>query len=295
MQDFEVEMKVLGEFPKYLKPQITDKIKIVKEKLNDDESLSETTLLISVNSESDLNAEYHARKFLSQFLSFYSVTTLNHIRILDDYNEPIKIRNITENEESSSYYPTAYSLEEYDDQFFLNKILPCYPTIIKKGNEYLKIASEYLWRGRFEESVEICIIDCFIALEALFMRTNDNTELSYRLSNRIAVLLSEHSEERLELRRKFYDLYKLRSKIVHGVPTELNFDDCKNIFSLTRDAILRFLVLAEKYPNHDKIVDLLDDAMIDNQILKTLNDESNTLIEAIDEAHKANLSKFLNS
>ncbi|BDQ30434.1 hypothetical protein NZNM25_09240 [Nitrosopumilus zosterae] len=191
MQDFEVEFKVLGEFPKYLKPQVTDKIKIVKEKLNaDDDSLSETILSVSISSESELTAEYYARKTLSRFLSFYSVTTLNHIRILDDYNEPITIRSIKDGKKEL-HYPIAYSLEEYEQQFFLDHVLPYYDIILKKGNEYLKIASEYLWRVRFEESVEVCMINCFIALEQDHHWTAEGLDGIFQQINRMKMYLDK--------------------------------------------------------------------------------------------------------
>lgn len=287
MSDFEVELKVLGEFPNYIKPQIKKNIKVVNEKINDeDNSSSESTLSIILDAESELEAEYNARKVLSEFLAFYSVSTLNHIRIIDDYKDPIKVKNLMGDRKVVSFYPTDYSLEEYDQEAFLNKILPYFSCITKKENKYLKIASEYLWRARFEQSSEIIVINCFIALEALFMRTNDNTELSYRLSNRVAVLLCEDGEKRLRLRKTIRDWYNLRSRIVHGEPTDLKRESHNDIFLITRETILRFFILAEKYQNHDEVIDLIDDAMIDNQILKKLNKESHKLIEILDLEHK---------
>ena len=289
--DFEVEIKVLGEFPTYVKPQITQNIKVINEKLNtEDPSLSETVLSITTEAESDFDAEYFARKILIQFLSFYSATTLNHIRIIDDYNDPIKIKNLTGEREISLYPPTAYSLTEFDSQFFLSKIFPYYSVMTKKGNEYLKIATEYIWRGAFEESAEISIIDCFISLEALCMRTNDNTELSYRISNRLAVLLGEDDKSRLNLRKAIRDFYNIRSRIVHGEYINLPREGHNSLFVWTRKAILRFFVLAEKYQNHDEIIDLIDDAMIDNKILEKLNEESCKLIDVIEEEYEKFLS-----
>lgn len=63
---------------------------------------------------------------------------------------------------------------------------------------------------------EDAIIDCMVAFEALFLKGDEQQELSYRLSLRSAFFLGENSEKRMEVFNFIRDAYKARNKIVHG-------------------------------------------------------------------------------
>lgn len=59
------------------------------------------------------------------------------------------------------------------------------------------------------------LIDAWIALEALFSGSGERTEISYRLSVRIAALLGTQGD-RQALLTQMKKSYAVRSKIVHG-------------------------------------------------------------------------------
>lgn len=59
-------------------------------------------------------------------------------------------------------------------------------------------------------------IDIATALEALLATSDEKAEITYRLRLRAALLLGTHYQERLEISNRMNDLYKLRSKVVHG-------------------------------------------------------------------------------
>jgi hypothetical protein len=64
-----------------------------------------------------------------------------------------------------------------------------------------------------------------IALEAALGEDNDNDGITERLADRCAFLLHKTPEERKRTRQRMRDIYKLRSKLVHGAKTALSRED----------------------------------------------------------------------
>ena len=107
------------------------------------------------------------------------------------------------------------------------------------------------------------------ALEALL--TNDsNTELSYRLSLRVANLLGSEDAARVSLFREMKVFYDLRSKIVHGSASKLS-TKLQNRLQLTdslreivRRVILSVMALATSSElTQIRLEDLLDQLVFD--------------------------------
>lgn len=287
MDEFEVEIRVLGTFSSAIKPQLTKDIRVVSEYPNtEDPSLSETSVAVGLTAPSDFEAIYQAQKKLNQFLAFYSAMTLDHFKILLDVSKPIKSKKLTGNREVSEWEGTNFEfLDEFNPKILVESVMPHYSLLNEKGNEYLKIALEYLLLARFEEFAEFKILNCMVTLEALFSRSGDNTEIGYKISNRAATLLGKDQAHRIELRKEIKELYNLRSRIIHGDPLELSHDAFSSLFIWCNDAITRFLTLAKKHDNHNKIIERIDDAMIDNSILIELRKESSDLMDILDLEH----------
>lgn len=88
------------------------------------------------------------------------------------------------------------------------------PNVMKLETPLSRFASTYV-----KETDEERIIDCFIALESLFLRDTSN-ELSYRLALRAAALLGGRDSSRREQVFETLRLaYEVRSFIVHGKST----------------------------------------------------------------------------
>lgn len=67
-------------------------------------------------------------------------------------------------------------------------------------------------RGREEDR----LVDLLIAAESLFLLKDEKTELSYRLRQRVALLLGTTVEDRLKIAEDIRTAYDCRSKVVHG-------------------------------------------------------------------------------
>jgi len=81
------------------------------------------------------------------------------------------------------------------------------------------------------------LVDCWVALEALFLR-DVRDELSFRASLRLARCLGRTSGERQWLYRATKRSYKIRSGVVHGEPIP---DGIWNVAEFTQEALRRAL------------------------------------------------------
>ena len=115
----------------------------------------------------------------------------------------------------------------------------------------------------------VAVLNCLTALEALL--TNDsNTELSYRLSVRVANLLGSDDADRVSLFREMKEFYDLRSKIVHGSASKLS-TKLQNRLQLTdslreivRKVILSVMALAiSSELTQSRLEELLDQLVFD--------------------------------
>jgi hypothetical protein len=107
------------------------------------------------------------------------------------------------------------------------------------------------------------LIDLWIALEAIFAGPG-KSEVTYKVSTRMARLLGNSLEERSGLHRRYSKAYDLRSRIVHGSTEELKRRDSNLIveecFELRKDLKTIFKLAIEngwrpEYP----AMDLMDD------------------------------------
>jgi len=98
---------------------------------------------------------------------------------------------------------------------------------------------------RTSDSVEKFVF-LSVAFEFLFSKESD--ELSYRFSNRIALLLGDNDEERKRIARASKSvIYQQRSKIVHGSSVTPPSDDVLAYFlEIIRVCLLRFISLYDK-------------------------------------------------
>ena len=151
----------------------------------------------------------------------------------------------------------------------------------KKEEKFLQIAISFFQNGTLKELdseiKEFRLIDFMIALEALFL--NNEPELKYKFSNRVAVLVSNNDSEKHKFRDYANKLYKLRSNFVHGSLTKRETDS--DLFKLEygqatglqctvreilRLSILYFMSLFDKGHKKTKILKMLDDAIFNRDL-----------------------------
>src|SRR5207249_4218893 len=66
------------------------------------------------------------------------------------------------------------------------------------------------------------LIDYMVAFEALFLKKEESSEITHRMSTRVAKLLGKSFDEKRRIQKEIKDFYDKRSRVVHGGPAELN-------------------------------------------------------------------------
>jgi len=115
----------------------------------------------------------------------------------------------------------------------------------------IDLALSYYMRAHDEPFYreDISLIQLFIALEALFVRKEDEQSIKYRLSNRVATLLGEDPNGQKHIQENLKKLYELRGGIVHGseMPNpDITHDLLQELFEYVRLSILYFIGLATR-------------------------------------------------
>lgn len=103
------------------------------------------------------------------------------------------------------------------------------------------------------------LLDCVIALEALYLKSGEKQEMSYRLSQRGALLLGNDGEDAKAIKDDLKKAYDLRSKLVHGSSADIDKEFVFELHDLTRMSLSTFISRKSEGQTHDKIIETLDD------------------------------------
>lgn len=108
------------------------------------------------------------------------------------------------------------------------------------------------------------LIDLVIALEAALLKPGERQELSYRLSQRGALLLADDKERAAAVRDQLKDAYNERSNVVHGVRDEVDRGYVRDVQELMRQVLLELLERAPRgKKEHRSVLDELDEKALD--------------------------------
>ncbi len=153
---------------------------------------------------------------------------------------------------------------------------PLVPTPIlgTKEPDFLSTAFErysdaLLSPGPYEKGIASAVA----CLEALFLGDSLQSEITYRLTRRVAALLGMCGWPATEVREKIKTAYDIRSSYVHGsVPTRKKkptLDQRSRIFEMTAEhARIAFLIMAQltewKMETYKKTISDIEDSLIDD-------------------------------
>lgn len=144
--------------------------------------------------------------------------------------------------------------------------------------EYLTIALRRFNLGIEEFDVEDKMIDFMISFEAMFLQNEG--ELKFKLSNRVAVLLGKTSGEREIIREIINQSYQWRSDIVHGNPKHplkiqgniiSEVDLAVKVEDILRKSLLGFICLTEKNLIRENILRQLDNSLLNMKVMNDLH------------------------
>lgn len=272
MNQYEIHIALDGTFSNQHKIPIFDGVELCEWPY--DKQIPSAKVIIDAKETTE--AQTIAIKKIELFLNLYYLCSFNALSISQKHQ--IDIKNIQTGEMMSTIKVHITPKKQFDQQDFFYILTNYFENIFKSKDEYLQIATSYFRRGRLDDYFDSKFIDWFIALESLYSKGEERTEMRFRLSNRIATMLGTTMEERVFIQDKFKKLYDLRSAVVHGSKSLSPNADTALVFTWLKESILRFLELSKNY-SHDEIVSKIDNAMIDNKISINIQNESNTLVE----------------
>lgn len=115
-----------------------------------------------------------------------------------------------------------------------------------------RLGSSLRRRGSLRKEDEL--IDAVIALEALY--EVEGSELTNKLSTRAAWFLGRTADQRMEIHKEVKDIYKARSRVVHGKNVRAqDAEMADRAFDLARKTLMKRIRSHElSKPNWDKIV-----------------------------------------
>ena len=95
----------------------------------------------------------------------------------------------------------------------------------EENTNSLRSALEWAFDSEADDEPSASFIKTCIALEAALAEESEGDQITERLADRCAFLLNKTAIERAKTRRLIKDVYKLRSKLVHGAKTKFTPED----------------------------------------------------------------------
>jgi hypothetical protein len=89
----------------------------------------------------------------------------------------------------------------------------------------VRSAAEWAFEASISENETIAFLQTCIGLEAILGDDSDRDSLTETLADRCAYLIADSIQARKRIRKNFKELYRLRSKLVHGRAVRLNGDE----------------------------------------------------------------------
>src|SRR5262249_29386363 len=120
-----------------------------------------------------------------------------------------------------------------------------------------------------EEFEDIDIVNALTALEALLLN-DSKTELTYRLSMRVAHLLGVDAASRREIFEDMKDFYDVRSAVVHGSKIkpkhQTRMEQSEMLREIVRKTLLAVLPVVAEGMTREQLDLLLDEIVLDENM-----------------------------
>ncbi|WAI00556.1 HEPN domain-containing protein [Methanogenium organophilum] len=166
-------------------------------------------------------------------------------------------------------------------------LIPIHMVLLDKNiSDHISIAYQHynnalLQRGIIEQRVASAIM----GLEALFLKGNDRSELSYRLAVRISKISTIFNRDPIDIRQLVKESYNIRSTYLHGdqlsskEKSKLEKKVGKNMQNILLSVLdcLRMSIILNMELKKDEIgkedfIDLIDDSLVDDDANKKVID-----------------------
>jgi hypothetical protein len=117
------------------------------------------------------------------------------------------------------------------------------------------VVTSIRWLGRSVMAPDLPekVLNLAAASERLLTGDNeDKSEIAERFARRLAFLIREKPEDRLNLSIRARELYKVRNKVIHAGKTEVNESDVKEMEILTMQALIKMAQHLGEWTKHEQ-------------------------------------------
>lgn len=181
-----------------------------------------------------LNLEF--TKDIHQNLGFlptsYQIPSIN-IEICSNKRNELLTTNL--HYSISQYYSEILMLENTDQDLVLKSVALTNQIINDTSYEALRIKSAIDWyiQSTITNDTTMSFLQICIGLESIYGDDNSEGGLTNTLADRCSYLIGRDIKQRKYIKSRFLEIYRVRSKIVHGV----NIKNTGDIVSLKNDAL----------------------------------------------------------
>jgi uncharacterized protein YozE (UPF0346 family) len=209
----------------------------------------------------EMRAEEALKAFQDVVLTLRLFERNGDVRYQRVITEPIspfhRGRETTGGEPHITFFESEYNMDSEDCENFI-EFWNVMSRQIDDPPETYRIALDKFSHSFRRQNENDRLLDSVIALEALYLKTGEQQEMSYRLSQRGAILLGESKENAENIKQALKDAYSTRSTLVHGGQTNVDHDFISNLHDITRRTLSEFLKLNDEGKSHEEIIDSLD-------------------------------------
>jgi hypothetical protein len=134
---------------------------------------------------------------------------------------------------------------------------------VRNAASYLQLPLRRLRASASRQEVEDHLVDCVIGLERLLAPDSEALETTFRFQLRGAALLPDRFGSPAERRQLMKNLYRVRSKIVHGSATQSQVREyCPKAEEVLREILLWYLHVGTALGNAQTVAEKPDEALI---------------------------------
>jgi hypothetical protein len=152
------------------------------------------------------------------------------------------------------------------------------PEVSPADLAFRRFSDAVLRGGNIEEQITSAIT----CLEALFLKSRERTELSHKLSLRVASLLRLLGLRPLEVQEQVHQAYEIRSTYIHGSVIEKdklhNADNlCRKVLDYARMCVVVFLQMKQT-SDKDEFINKLDRALLEAKSMERIKTQLSKLV-----------------
>jgi len=139
-----------------------------------------------------------------------------------------------------------------------DKLLNLFGSEGKKSNIEKRVLQGISWLGKsyLQKEYQYKFVQVITSIEALIQTEGSNT--TKNMAEITALILKDNYSERLKMFKLFKHLYNIRSRIIHGEHTEIQYTELKDAYSIANSLLVYLLKKAGEITNINELNEYIE-------------------------------------